>query len=376
MVFILEPVKSGDIPSITIIQWSALQNNPLIQTLYPRGPTPSLTDFTIISYQKSIQYPSVRLVKAVDPDSGVVVAFAKWIVFRKDEQESEEAVDGNQDQQRTRPNGGWNKTKKSSEPPDCYTRALKEWNGLMTRTRRGIMGNQRHSCASEPTHSLSCYFACYDKNLMVLDILHTHPAHQGKGAGAQLVKWGTDFADEEGLQCYVEASPRSLSLLESFGFEDITEISMNLGAFRAGQSEYKHTVMLRPPYGSKQLNRLSQAPDIPPKGDGRPTINLMDADPDWVEVTSEKSGANEMDDVSSESASDTDEREGRGGGLRPPSMGYTAEARTLHMRSSSSTGSPRLESVKSPIRSSSSMKNVRTSAHLQDMRSSVSTRSF
>ena len=368
MVFKIEPVKSGDIPSITIIQWAALQSNPLIQTLYPRGPTPSLTDFTVTSYQNAQRFPSVRLMKAVDPDTGNAVAFAKWIVFRKDEQESERAVEEDLTGE-TAPappppppkvNGGWHKAKRRSEPPDCYVRALEDWNGIITRTRKGMMGNRRHSCASEPTHSLSCYFACYAKHLMVLDILHTHPAHQGKGAGVELVKWGTDLADEEGLQCYVEASPQAVSTLRFCGFDDVTEMNINLGMYRAGLSEYKHTIMIRPPYGQRDVQQ--QPPPIPRKSQERP--NLIDQDPAWVDIISEYT---EEDD--NDTSSEISEHN-----LEPPSASYTAEARMLDMRSSASTGSPRLEAVRD-MRSPASMKNVRTSSSLKDVRSSGSNRS-
>ena len=358
MVFEISPVRSADIPTITAIQWAALQSNPLIQTLYPRGATPALAQFTTKSYQKASGFPSVRLIKATDPDSGQIAAFAKWIVFRKDEQPREESqgeeLNEKTNEEDVNTGGGWRKEKKVSEPPDCFTRALIDWNDVITRTRRGIMGNRRHSCFSEPTHSLSCYFACYSKNLMVLDIVHTHPAHQGKGAGVQLVRWGTEVADSEGLQCYLESSPTALSLFQFCGFQDITEMGLNLGIYRAGKSEYKHTIMLRPPYG---ISSVLDAPQTPQKGYERPLplINIMDHDPSWV------------DTISEEDEEDEDE-----GDLEPPTM---AEARMLDLRSSSSTGSPKLSSVQD-MRTSSSMRNIRASSSLGAVRTSASTRSF
>lgn len=93
----------------------------------------------------------------------------------------------------------------------------------------------------------------------VLDILHTHPSHQGRGAGAQLVKWGTDLADKEGLQCYLESSPTGYPLFKKCDFEDVTEMEIELNEYKNdgyGQYKYKHIVMIRPP---------NVPPKVPPK---------------------------------------------------------------------------------------------------------------
>ena len=93
----------------------------------------------------------------------------------------------------------------------------------------------------------------------VLDILHTHPSHQGRGAGAQLVKWGIDLADKERLQCYLESSPAGYPLFKKCDFEDVTEMEIELNKYkdhRYGQYKYKHIVMIRPP---------NVPPKVPPK---------------------------------------------------------------------------------------------------------------
>lgn len=94
----------------------------------------------------------------------------------------------------------------------------------------------------------------------VLDILHTHPSHQGRGAGAQLVKWGTDLADRERLQCYLESSPAGYPLFKKCDFADVTEMAIELNRYKDrggyGQYRYKHIVMIRPP---------AVPPQVPPK---------------------------------------------------------------------------------------------------------------
>ncbi len=93
----------------------------------------------------------------------------------------------------------------------------------------------------------------------MLDIVHTHPSHQGRGAGAQLLRWGTDLADKDGLQCYVESSPAGYPLFQKYDFADVTEMEIELNKYKKhgyGQYKYKHIVMIRPP---------NVPPKVPPK---------------------------------------------------------------------------------------------------------------
>lgn len=155
--FVISPAEPRDIPYLSTIQWAALLSNPLIQTLYPHGPTPALTAFTRDSYSKAITYPSVRLVKATDRERGEIVAFAKWIVYpeeRDEEEEDEESLDEkteadslNEKRSAARSNS-WVKVEgeRSSRPEGVDERALRAWNEVMTRTRKGILGNRRHLC--------------------------------------------------------------------------------------------------------------------------------------------------------------------------------------------------------------------------------------
>jgi len=58
------------------------------------------------------------------------------------------------------------------------------------------------------------------------------------------------MADVEGLQCYVEASPAGYQLCQKFGFNDVAEMTIKLGKFRKGYKDYRHIVMIRPPFGT------------------------------------------------------------------------------------------------------------------------------
>lgn len=144
-----------DIPVLSTIQWAALLTNPLIHTLYPQGPTPALIDFTQDSYQKAIHFPSVRLIKAADNATGEIVAFAKWIVYP----EEKNSLDDLEEQREVQAsNGGWGGKEKPQNPEGVNEKALRAWNGIITRTRRRLMMLREHICRSETGCSLACYF--------------------------------------------------------------------------------------------------------------------------------------------------------------------------------------------------------------------------
>lgn len=189
------------------------------------------------------------------------MAFAKWIKYPEEIPEPLEGEDGRIQSVGQAGAGGWSKGNiPSQKPDDVDKRALGDWNGVITQMRRGIMKDRRHACRAKPDScNLECYFGSIAPALWVLDILHTHPSHQGRGAGAQLVKWGTDLADKEGLQCYLESSPAGYPLFKKCDFEDVSEMEIELNKYhknRYGQYIYKHVVMIRPP---------NVPPKVPPK---------------------------------------------------------------------------------------------------------------
>ena len=69
----------------------------------------------------------------------------------------------------------------------------------------------------------------------VLWLLGTHPRHERKGAGAQLVRWAFPHADAAGLRCYVDASKLGHPLYRKCGFEDVGEMTLDLDKYEGGK---------------------------------------------------------------------------------------------------------------------------------------------
>ena len=79
----------------------------------------------------------------------------------------------------------------------------------------------------------------------VLSLLSTHPDHQQRGAGSQLLKWGTDLADEAGLCCYLVASSKGYPLYCKKGFEDLDFIDIDTTKW-GGNGIIRNVCMIRP----------------------------------------------------------------------------------------------------------------------------------
>ena len=57
---------------------------------------------------------------------------------------------------------------------------------------------------------------------------HVDPAHQRKGAGLALLKWGTDICDKMGLFAWVHSSEGGYAAYKKAGFEEIGKLDVNL----------------------------------------------------------------------------------------------------------------------------------------------------
>ncbi len=77
-------------------------------------------------------------------------------------------------------------------------------------------------------------------------MLATHPTHQGKGAGSQLMRWGLVQADEQNVEAYLEASPDAVPLYEKFGFREVERTDTFIKNESVDGVWYRNLFMLRP----------------------------------------------------------------------------------------------------------------------------------
>lgn len=68
------------------------------------------------------------------------------------------------------------------------------------------------------THSNLYMQRIYMLSKTDLGILATHPTHHGRGIASQLLKWGLERADRDGLEMFLSASPAGRPIYEKKGF--------------------------------------------------------------------------------------------------------------------------------------------------------------
>jgi GNAT superfamily N-acetyltransferase len=81
-----------------------------------------------------------------------------------------------------------------------------------------------------------------------LNLLFTHPDHYRKGVGRLLTRWGTERADEKGVECYLEGSIEGKPLYLKEGFVERREMAFSIKEY-GDEEEDVLSFMIRPGKG-------------------------------------------------------------------------------------------------------------------------------
>ena len=82
-------------------------------------------------------------------------------------------------------------------------------------------------------------------------MLITDPAHHRRGAGALLVKWGTEQADTHNLPSFLEASEAGKPLYARLGFVAVHEEVFDLAKWGL-EGKDTNTLMIRQPVSNSK----------------------------------------------------------------------------------------------------------------------------
>lgn len=72
------------------------------------------------------------------------------------------------------------------------------------------------------------------------------PDYQRRGIGSQLVKWGLEKADRDGVPCCLTATPMGVHVYTKLGFEEVGRVEIPLEPF-GGEGTHVHVAMIRRP---------------------------------------------------------------------------------------------------------------------------------
>ncbi|MCJ1293671.1 hypothetical protein MMC34_005226 [Xylographa carneopallida] len=200
MPLLLQPVVEADMERAVDIQARAFSTEPWDQVMFPNGMSAAGKAIMVERARKDFHNPNVVFMKVVDTDrKDEMISFSRWYIYKQE-----------------RPNSEWNQLREKKDwGPDANNEALNEFMAAMDDKRKKLMAGEPH---------------CY---------------HQRRNAGALLVQWGTNIADEAGLRCYLEASPAGHHLYHKEGFRDVEPLELNMAKYgKEGAS--RHMCMIRP----------------------------------------------------------------------------------------------------------------------------------
>ncbi|OJJ84639.1 GNAT family N-acetyltransferase [Aspergillus glaucus CBS 516.65] len=185
----IHPATPRDSSALTTLFLAAF-SNPFNLTLFPR--TPDVRAWWEEKFAREATAPGRVLLKVVDTPDNAYAAFAIW-KFPKYQSEGnqEQEEDG---EEKGEGEGQW---PRGSDPTLC-----ERFFGSMAAKREEYMGSKPH------------YY---------LDMLGTHPSHNGKGIASMLLKWGLDRADNDGVPVFLSASPAGKPMYERRGFRVVQE---------------------------------------------------------------------------------------------------------------------------------------------------------
>lgn len=89
------PLTENEIPEYVLIELEAFRSHPRIPMLWRRGYTEDLYAFYESNKKESFQDPECRFTKAVDDESGAIIAVSEWTFSLDLAKHNEEPVDPN-----------------------------------------------------------------------------------------------------------------------------------------------------------------------------------------------------------------------------------------------------------------------------------------
>ena len=219
---------------------ASFADSPLTPILFPNGKSPESQDACVETLLQQWQdNTSCRHVKVIDSDlNDKIIAFARWYIFVGDDVKFIKTDPAER-----------------NSTPGSNQAAAGEFFGGLQKIRARLLGKSPHCCKSRP----SAGPMRPDANLVVLSTLCTDPQHQRRGAGAMLIKWGCDIAQQHGVPAFLEASPAGLSVYKKSGFQEVERFEMHLEKY-GGVGSRVNVQMIKHP--DKTLDKVADL-DIP-----------------------------------------------------------------------------------------------------------------
>ncbi|KAK8038681.1 hypothetical protein PG993_007092 [Apiospora rasikravindrae] len=220
MAFHMREATADDIPSLCDVFFDAFSEDPISSRIFPRSSALAQAEI-LDTFTDSVSEPDVRVfVVTEEPESSsssssttttdkdAILGYVEWVAPRSEPY--------------------------SPPPPAPDTDGHKaqalaqQFFEVMERKQREHMGRTPH---------------------WHLAFIGVRQRAQGRGVARQLIQWGLERADEDGVEAYVQSSPMAAARYRRYGFEDIDTHHFDLAG------DYHEVFLKRKP---QQLQKQQQ----------------------------------------------------------------------------------------------------------------------
>ncbi|KAH8651298.1 acyl-CoA N-acyltransferase [Xylariales sp. PMI_506] len=250
------PVGPQDVSGVVDIHVEAFRSDQFSNLMLLGRPADAYRGLMIKSIDHWLTDPATQLVRAVDAD-GETLGWTCWVVKSR--------TAGSDAKSTTNPGAENPKAEAQSQGNQEISAPgnskKQEQQGQIDRTTdpaKVLSGLMRSDLERWETQQMGT------GKYMVLQALATSPRCQGRGIGAQLVQWGIDKADADGLPCWAHASPPGYGLYRRAGFEEVGRSDYDLATWapggkggNRGWGTYTFRYMVRPAREKPSLSSLS-----------------------------------------------------------------------------------------------------------------------
>ncbi|KAF2673190.1 hypothetical protein BT63DRAFT_410226 [Microthyrium microscopicum] len=219
MAFRIEPLTDADKDDFMRIHYDAFES--IFQVFYHKRPSPEGFKIMAEERTKVLGSPATRAFKAVDSETGKIVAASVW--KRYPEGRSNEEFLAELDST-------------SNFAPEQNVEAWKAVSAHLLQLRMNIIGARPH---------------------LFLSGLIVDPEYQGKGIGKLLMQWGVEEADRYGLFGYIESSEAGKPLYAKYGFKDLCAVDFDIT--RWGYSDFQVNTSSGSKYAYLQSQVMAQS---------------------------------------------------------------------------------------------------------------------
>lgn len=217
MKFSVHVASIADCPALATVAIASFKDDPVMGYLSRSVPSDVFETYHCQEWQQRLQQSSLnglRVFKAVDDDTGDIVAVARWqfpySLSAEQQREKEELQ------------------KATSAKPEGYNEKLyKEIIEAVNKNREKWVDSSKDFAL----HGLS-----------------VSPTHQRRGLGSLLLREGLAVADQMGAKTFLESSPAGVSLYSKHGFKQIDDILMDMRPY-GGPGIVSEECMMREPGG-------------------------------------------------------------------------------------------------------------------------------